>query len=240
MDPQHLIVLYSKYSPQCQQLLDVYTSEFPFIQMVCIDHHEIRERIQTQWGVQTVPCVILLGEKGDPHTMEKFEGPNVMSWLLKQLSNGSSDHTTPIEKVHEPIPDSSTVQEKIPQGTTPIDLDMGDPSVSAIQDDQLVEPVYEMESLPNRPLSVVEEQSLQPISLSERASHMAQERETLIPAHPPHVTVPTGPLSSSFSSSLSEGVDPSSKRMSLSERASHMAKERETSIPIHGNNGTPI
>lgn len=87
--PNNVIVLYSKYSPNCQKILDIYdVSMSSFIKLICIDNEKIRKRfLQSKTiKISTVPCVILTYNDG---TMEKFEGDNVSDWVIEQIANNN-------------------------------------------------------------------------------------------------------------------------------------------------------
>lgn len=93
MEPEYLVVLYSKYSPQCLKILQIYDkSTMDYIKLVCIDNANVRERLAMSKTLQvkTVPCVLLMypGNK-----IEKFEGINVTDWILNQIAQNlpSSD-----------------------------------------------------------------------------------------------------------------------------------------------------
>lgn len=110
--PTEFIVLYSKYSPQCKRILDVYDGSYSYIKLVCIDNSVIRAKLTDSkiLGIRTVPCVLFVYPAG---RIEKFEGPDVTEWVLEQIGNNlSQDKKTYIEK--EPTTISETASACIP------------------------------------------------------------------------------------------------------------------------------
>lgn len=96
--PQQLILLYSKYSPQCQQILQILNgSSIDYIKPVCIDNVAIREQIvrSKRLNISTVPCILLVYTN---NKIEKFEGKNVSSWLYTQISDNLPTANTPLNQ----------------------------------------------------------------------------------------------------------------------------------------------
>jgi len=83
MEPETLVVLYSKFSPKCKQILDVYTNN-PAFEFVCIDNRVIRDKIlkAAHINVQSVPCVLFVYPN---RTVEKLEGVEVVDWLQSKF-----------------------------------------------------------------------------------------------------------------------------------------------------------
>lgn len=76
MNPRILVLLYSKYSTNCQKLIEtiqVNRIQIPNLQSLCIDNKKIRKRIleNKQFDVSVVPCILSVFENG---TVEKYEG----------------------------------------------------------------------------------------------------------------------------------------------------------------------
>ena len=96
--PSEFIVLYSKYSPQCKRILDIYDGSYSYIKLVCIDNSVIRAKLTDSkiLGIQTVPCVLFVYPGG---RIEKFEGPDVTDWILEQIRNNlQQEEKTYIDK----------------------------------------------------------------------------------------------------------------------------------------------
>ena len=74
------ILLYSKYSANCKQLLDAMDKLGANISTICIDNKEVRNRIigDKRLNVRVVPTLLALYDTG---VVEKYEGPKVMELL---------------------------------------------------------------------------------------------------------------------------------------------------------------
>lgn len=106
MIPDKLIVLYSKYSSQCNDIIRLYNSNYnKHIQLVCIDNIQIREQIlhSTHLNVKTVPCVLFVYPD---KRIEKFEGSNVKQWIIQQIMDGLPASQTQI------IPDNQSISKE--------------------------------------------------------------------------------------------------------------------------------
>lgn len=117
INPEYIVVLYSKYSQQCQKILQVYDSTtIDYMKLVCIDNSAIRKRLTTSpsLSVKTVPCVLLVYPGNE---IEKFEGSNVTEWVLNQISQTLPQRT---ELVMEESPQQQQ-QEEPASTTTSID-----------------------------------------------------------------------------------------------------------------------
>lgn len=84
MEPQFLVLVYSKHSPRCRELFDgiqqsgVNISETP-LQLLCADSPQIRKHItDSQLKVTTVPCVLVGFSDG---TVEKYDGQHAFNWI---------------------------------------------------------------------------------------------------------------------------------------------------------------
>jgi len=77
-----VLCLYSKYSQRSKEFLDDVRDEMG-IQMLCIDHREIRDMIikdMNGYHVRTVPCIFIIYSNG---RLEKYEGSDAFVWLRK-------------------------------------------------------------------------------------------------------------------------------------------------------------
>lgn len=143
MDPEYLVVLYSKYSPQCQKILQVYdNTTMDYIKLVCIDNSKFRKRLSTSksFQIKTVPCVLLMYPEDK---IEKFEGNNVTDWILQQISQNlptSDIRRTSIEEEEDVVPPVQQQVEPEPsqQYTSIVDL-MDDDEEQQISDSQFIE-----------------------------------------------------------------------------------------------------
>jgi hypothetical protein len=120
-DPDYLIVLYSKYSPQCQTLLDLFVKHpVPFIKPVCVDNTAVRRQLfkSSRIRITTVPAVILVFPK---KRVEKYEGGQVYNWILEQYTARlpASAVTTPTPAA--PIQDIANVVVEAPPPPAPIE-----------------------------------------------------------------------------------------------------------------------
>jgi len=171
MDPERLVVLYSKYSPQCQKLLQIYdASTMDYIKMVCIDNSKFRERILNSQTlhVKTVPCVILIYPNGQ---IEKFEGIKVTDWLIQQISNNLPNKYTEIDTDHQTIVPETTMvpQTMVPQTMVPqtVVQESQNIGITSIED---LGPMIDVS--PQQQQTTVRQKSI-----AEIAAEMASERE---------------------------------------------------------------
>lgn len=115
MDPEQLIVLYSKYSPQCTRIVELYNSHpsnLDYLRLICVDNVNLREAIlnATNIRVRTVPCVIFVYPGG---RVEKFEGANVSDWIIRMMSKNAPTEHTPL------VPSSQQEVEILPSSSDP-------------------------------------------------------------------------------------------------------------------------
>ena len=115
--PEQLIVLYSKYSPQCKKILNVYDAQaMSWIKLVCVDNERLRQRILSakELDIKTVPCVILLYAD---MRMEKFEGHGVIDWILSQMTANAATTRTDLDGGDDISPQEETTGEGAMTGT---------------------------------------------------------------------------------------------------------------------------
>lgn len=101
-----VLCLYSKYSQRCKEFLDDVQEEMG-IQMLCIDHKDVREMISRDtngYHVRTVPCIFLLYSNG---RLEKYEGSDAFVWLRK-YKESTEEETTAAPLPSTKAPDEST------------------------------------------------------------------------------------------------------------------------------------
>lgn len=85
-EPEYLIVLYSKYSHACNEVLELYSqAPVDFIKFICVDNVTTRQQLLSskRLNISVVPCVLLMYPGGE---MEKFEEGDVSGWLKSQIS----------------------------------------------------------------------------------------------------------------------------------------------------------
>ena len=146
-DPEYLVILYSKYSPECQKILQVYNPNLMgYFKLVCIDSAMIRARLSKSKSIQitTVPCVLLVYPR---NKVEKFEGEGVTDWILRQIAQNLPPSETLIESSENPMyePVDSVAPSSTPSQKT---------SISMLDDDEFVQ--EEKRPTPSAPKSIVE------------------------------------------------------------------------------------
>jgi hypothetical protein len=164
MDPEYIIILYSKYSPQCQKILQVYNPNImDYIKMVCIDNSVYRKKILSSknLSIKTVPCVLLMYPGGK---IEKFEGANVTEWILQQISQNLPNADTGRTELENVEPEMSF--------TTPISIIEQSTSMTDIQHTPLEDLYMDDSEVENQRLPIKREKSTKDI-----AAEMAAERE---------------------------------------------------------------
>lgn len=83
MIPKLFVLLYSKYSPNCQKLIGTIQENkivIPGMHSVCIDNKKIRKRIMDEktLNVTVVPCILSVFDNG---TVEKYEGDSLYQFV---------------------------------------------------------------------------------------------------------------------------------------------------------------
>jgi hypothetical protein len=74
-----VVLLYSKYSTGCSQLLEK-MSVLDF-RKICVDHEEVRKLVvgdQKKYSIQKVPCILVFFSNG---LMKKYEGADAFAWV---------------------------------------------------------------------------------------------------------------------------------------------------------------
>jgi hypothetical protein len=81
MEPKAILLLYSKYSETCNNLMNSLKTNninLPMITFFCIDNEEIRRRIlASNIVINLVPCILVTYI----NNIEKYEGPDALRWL---------------------------------------------------------------------------------------------------------------------------------------------------------------
>jgi len=83
MDPQYSVLLFSKYSQNCNKLFSIMTNSgvnFSPLQSLCIDNENIRKRIldNKQFNITVVPSILCVFSNGN---VETYEGLNAFNWV---------------------------------------------------------------------------------------------------------------------------------------------------------------
>ena len=124
------ILLYSKYSARSKQLMDyinksgVDLTNVIKLQSLCVDNKEVRTRItkNTQIGISSVPCILLIYQDGG---IEKYEGISVFNWceeVIKQFIKPPQQHyQIPADKI-----DASTTYKKEQQKSVRNEFELKD------------------------------------------------------------------------------------------------------------------
>ena len=114
MNTQDIILLFSKYSPQCSKLLKK-TQNFPEIRTIPVDNKNIRKRIlkDTQLNITIVPSMLVINATG---IIEKYEGMKAFEWIdeYSNFKNQESSNVSFIEPFQHPKQQPQQ-QQHIPQ-----------------------------------------------------------------------------------------------------------------------------
>ena len=95
MESNFSVLLYSKYSANSKQLMDVMnSSKVDFLkstglQNLCVDNEEVRNRIiqNKQINITSVPCILVIFPDG---IIEKYEGLHTFKWVEEIISSFKS------------------------------------------------------------------------------------------------------------------------------------------------------
>lgn len=113
--PSKIIILYSKYSGLCKQILKLYNQmTMTHIKLLCIDHIKVRNRVlnSKEHKITTVPCLLLIYE----HKQEKYEGDGIYEWIIEHMQlclNEETKSTTTSFQTSVDVPvDTQALQPK--------------------------------------------------------------------------------------------------------------------------------
>lgn len=168
LEPEYLIVLYSKYSSQCQKILQLYDeSIMSNIKLVCVDNSSTRKRLtmSSTFNIKTVPCILFMypGNK-----VEKFEGPRVSNWLIEKMT--SFLPSQPQQQSQPQIETLSPVRQR-GRSPTPVPDPTNTSSFTNIEDISFVSEREIQEA------KIQQKKDKTPKTLAERAAEMAAARE---------------------------------------------------------------
>jgi hypothetical protein len=104
MEPQYSVLIFSKFSQNCQKLFDVITRSginFTALHSLCIDNENIRQRVlkNKQLNITVVPSILSVFSNGN---VETYEGVNAFNWVeniimkLRPPTPIPTPETTPI------------------------------------------------------------------------------------------------------------------------------------------------
>ena len=115
MNRQLCTLLYSKYSQSSKRLCDkIHNSQANIpIRFVCIDHKDIRKRIQMASNIKitSVPTILVVYDSG---TVEKYDGGKASEWVDQEISSllPPPPPPPPPEPEPEPEPESDSEPKK--------------------------------------------------------------------------------------------------------------------------------
>ena len=117
MNRQLCTLLYSKYSQSSKRLCDkIQNSQVNIpIRFVCIDHKDIRKRIQMASNIKitSVPTILVVYDSG---TVEKYDGGKASEWVDQEISSLlPPPPPPPPEPEPEPEPESDSEPEPEPK-----------------------------------------------------------------------------------------------------------------------------
>lgn len=188
MQPDYLIVLFSKYSNACQSLLELYDEHLmSTIKFVCIDNASIRKRFMEDPTLQIrqVPCVLFVYPQ---NKIEKFEGTNVTKWLYDKLKSylpaPPSSYTPATQHIPENPP--THVQAKPVPIPKVEEMEPASTPMKSLQEEEHIpvmnQPFTAIDQLPDIEENDIVQQSIKKStrkekSIVERAAEMAALRE---------------------------------------------------------------
>jgi hypothetical protein len=126
-----VLCLYSKYSQRCKEFLDDVEEDMG-IQMLCIDHKDVRDMISRDtngYHVRTVPCIFLLYSNG---RLEKYEGSDAFVWLRKLKESAESPAPPPPPPA--PLPSTPASSPPPEQATEMISTIISEPKQQTVEE----------------------------------------------------------------------------------------------------------
>lgn len=119
-DPKSIIVLYSKYSEECTDVI-TYKQQNPVnrvFKFVCIDNPDVRAYVE-KLNISCVPAVLVMYSDED---YEIFEGQGIREWINNQLGIGQQvQEVTPIQQEFhqaQQIPQQTQINQQAPINPT--------------------------------------------------------------------------------------------------------------------------
>lgn len=110
------VLLYSKYSESCRQLLQTMERFGANIAMVCLDNKEVRQRVMNdkRLNITVVPTLLSLYDTG---VVEKYEGSKVMELLLNSFEKINQQKQVTIPEPPQAPAEQKTIIEESPGDT---------------------------------------------------------------------------------------------------------------------------
>lgn len=114
------ILLYSKYSRSCLNLLDnvdrlnsMMGSSIPMIQLICIDNKEIRNQILASKSIEIkkVPCLLIVNDT----TVEKYDGERAFEWVSEIIQKMNTKAQSLLPPSPPPPPPQTMIEIETPQ-----------------------------------------------------------------------------------------------------------------------------
>jgi len=114
MDIKFTIFLYSKYSKNSNQFMDIFKEKVPEnivssmkFNSICIDNEKIRKSIlnSKQISIKVVPCILIVYTDGGA---QKFEGPDAFIWLEDIITKINMD----IEKEQQILYEKQVIEQE--------------------------------------------------------------------------------------------------------------------------------
>lgn len=241
MNANSLVILYSKYSKLCKEIVNRYDrNTMQHIRIVCIDNPKIRDSIlnSKKYTVTSVPCVLLVYET----KIEKFEGSGVYDWIMTHL-NECNDSLSRGSSIHTDSRINSNVNNENEINTQSY------PSVTSLNPPTSIDGIVDISDLSNTmgtsQFSGIRDQSA---LAAVRMSELAQTNNPLIPS-----LTPVSPVSSVSSVTpindneydaremMIQRTISSTQKKSAKEIAAEMEAERKSfqTNPFANNNTNP-
>ena len=106
------VLLYSKYSQSCMQLLSTMERLGANISMVCLDNQEVRKRVMndSRLKITVVPTLLSLYDSG---VVEKYEGQKVLELLLQAFEGVTRQETSSSKVELTTLEEEPTTEERV-------------------------------------------------------------------------------------------------------------------------------
>lgn len=122
-EPKSIIVLYSKYSDECTDVI-TYKQQNPVnrvFKFVCIDNADVREYVE-KLNISCVPAVLVMYSDED---YEIFEGQGIREWINNQLGIGQE-----VQTIQEFTQQQSIIPQQVPMNTMAMNPQQSPPDVN--------------------------------------------------------------------------------------------------------------
>ena len=189
MEPSNVIILYSKYSPTCKTILQMYGGAIEATEgmhLLCVDKQDIRKTLlmNEHLKIHSVPSIILTYPHG---ATEKFEGSGVLNWIENTFAK-----PPPNEQSQQPQVNTQTQQPPLVNTQTQPPI-VQQPQVNtqiqpiSVQQEVQTQPNTQLQSLQEHPEHIpfgvgLSDTTIQPKpkkpSIAEIAAEMASQRDS--------------------------------------------------------------